>query len=376
MDSPLISLFTSGNQGGIIRTNIRLANALSAAGYRVHLVLEKKNFPFEEELKQGVEIKRLLTLNRITGVPFLARYMRKYTPSVILTPVFQHTELAVRTRELMNFPGKIYTTVHIPYKAAWEQLPPAKRASRISRINKHYPKTDGIIANSNGVAADFSELTGMERSRITTIYNPVYDRNMKVLVDQPIDHPWFKPNEPPVILSVGRLERAKNLFMLFKSFEKVRTRINCRLVLIGDGSLRSELETSAANSRYRGDIAFLGYQINPYPYMNHASILALSSSWEGFGIVIVEALATGTPVVATDCPGGPAEILGNGPPGRLVPVGDSAAMARAMESLIIAPPPREIMIKAAERFSATTIADQYLKVFGFANPSGGDTSKT
>lgn len=375
MDSPLISLFTSGYQGGIIRTNIRLANAFSAAGYRVHLVLEKKKFPFEKELKQSVEIKRLLTLNRITGVPFLIRYLRKYTPSVILTPVFQHTELAVRTRELMNFPGKIYAVVRVPYQAAWERIPPAKRAFRINRINRYYPKTDGILANSNGVAADFSELTGMERSMITTIYNPAYDGNMQLLMDQPIDHPWFRPNEPPVILSVGRLERAKNIGMLLTSFEKVRARINCRLVLIGDGSMRSDLETSAASSRYRGDIAFLGYQINPFPYMRHASIFALSSSWEGFGNVIVEALATGTPVVATDCPGGPAEIIGNARHSRLVPVDDSDAMANAMESLILSLPPRESMIKEAERFSATVIAEQYIQVFGLDNPRAGNMSE-
>jgi glycosyltransferase involved in cell wall biosynthesis len=374
MDTPLISLFTSGNQGGIIRTNIRLANAFSALGYRVHLLLEKKGFPFEKELKQGVEIKRLFTLNRITGVPFLVRYLQRYTPSVILTPVFQHTELAVRTRELMNFPGKIFAVIRVPYQAAWEQIPPAKRAFRINRINRYYPKTDGILANSNGVAADFCELTGMERSRITTVYNPAYDDNIKVLMDQPIDHPWFGPDEPPVILSVGRLERAKNIGMLLTSFEKVRARVNCRLVLIGDGSMRSDLETSAESSRYRKDIAFLGYQLNPIPYMRHASIFSISSSWEGFGNVIVEALATGTPVVATDCPGGPAEILGYGRHGRLVPVDDSDAMAHAMEDLILSPPPRESIIKEAERFSATLIAEQYINIFSLDHPRAGRIS--
>jgi glycosyltransferase involved in cell wall biosynthesis len=364
METPLISLFTSGNQGGIIRTNIRLANAFSSAG------------PFEKELKQGVEIKRLLTLNRITGVPFLTGYLLKYTPSVILTPVFQHTELAVRTRELMNFSGKIYAVIRVPYQAAWEMIPPAKRAFRINRINRYYPKTDGILANSDGVAADFSELTGMERSRITTVHNPAYDDNIKVLMDQPVEHPWFGPDEPPVILSVGRLEKAKNLIMLLKAFEKVRARINCRLVLIGEGSMRSDLETSAESSRYREDIAFLGYKLNPFPYMRLASIFALSSSWEGFGNVIVEALATGTPVVATDCPGGPAEILGDSQHNRLVPVDDTDAMARAMESLILSPPPRQEMIKEAERFSATVIAEKYIRIFGLDDSAEGRISGT
>jgi glycosyltransferase involved in cell wall biosynthesis len=110
--------------------------------------------------------------------------------------------------------------------------------------------------------------------------------------------------------------------------------------------------------------------------MRHASIFALSSSWEGFGNVIVEALATGTPVVVTDCPGGPAEIIGNGRHNRLVPVDDSDAMARAMENLILSPPPRENVIEEAERFSATIIADQYLEIFGLDDPSAGNKSGT
>ncbi|MCG8345898.1 MAG: glycosyltransferase [Chlorobiales bacterium] len=178
---------------------------------------------------------------------------------------------------------------------------------------------------------------------------------------EPLAHPWFYPGEPPVILGVGRLVQQKDFPLLIRAFSRLRKRREARLMILGEGPLRPELEALVETLDLKKDISLPGFIANPYAYMRCSALFILSSRWEGFGNVLVEAMACGTPVVSTDCPSGPSEILENGKWGRLVPVGDVNAMAFAMESALIEPSTHDTAMRAAD-FSVEQAISSYIQV--------------
>ena len=147
---------------------------------------------------------------------------------------------------------------------------------------------------------------------------------------EPFDHPWFAPGAPPVILGAGRLTEQKDFPTLIRAFALVRKKHPARLMILGEGEERSKLETLVQELGLEKEVSLPGFVDNPYKYMKRAAVFVLSSRWEGFPNVLVEAMALGTPVVSTDCPNGPAEILENGKWGELVPVGETQSLASAV----------------------------------------------
>ncbi len=222
-----------------------------------------------------------------------------------------------------------------------------------------------MIAVSKGVADDLVSLTGIAADNVTTIYNPVVTEELERLSRAPLDHPWFQPGQPPVILTVGRLEVEKNFMLLIDAFERIRAITACRLVIIGEGTERKNIELRVGKSMFAADIALLGHQSNPYRYMRNSAVFALTSTFEGFGNVIVEALATGTPVVSTDCPHGPREILAGGRYGTLVQSYDPDAFAEALRRTLTSRPVTPFK-EAVAPFTADTVAGQYLQAFGIS----------
>ncbi len=147
---------------------------------------------------------------------------------------------------------------------------------------------------------------------------------------EPIGHHWFAPGQPPVVLGIGRLTKQKEFVTLLRSFAQVRTHCAARLMVLGEGEDRLSLEALINDLGLSECVALPGFVKNPYPYLRAASVFALSSAWEGLPTVLIEALALGTPIVSTNCPSGPSEILNGGQHGALIPVGDSEAMADAI----------------------------------------------
>jgi glycosyltransferase involved in cell wall biosynthesis len=201
---------------------------------------------------------------------------------------------------------------------------------------------------------------------VITIHNPIIDENMIRKASSPVSHPWFQPDQPPVILGAGRLEKQKNFPLLISSFEIVRRKKTCRLMILGNGREFDDLQSTIAASRFSSDINLAGHCDNPYSFMRRSSLFVLSSSWEGLPTVLVEALGTGTPVVSTDCPSGPREILMNGKFGRLVPENSPESLARAMLESLEDPPSAEYLKQRAAAFDVHHSADKYLKLFGLA----------
>jgi glycosyltransferase involved in cell wall biosynthesis len=178
------------------------------------------------------------------------------------------------------------------------------------------------------------------------------------------EHPWLQGGEPPVLLSVGRLNAQKDYPTLFRAVAELRQTRDLHLIVLGEGPERAALEQLADDIGISDILAMPGFVDNPFAYMRQARLFVLSSRWEGFGLVIVEALACGCPVLSTDCPSGPGEILEGGRYGRLTPVGDASQMARAIEASLNAPEDPEVLMARARDFELNRIARTYLETLG------------
>jgi glycosyltransferase involved in cell wall biosynthesis len=205
-----------------------------------------------------------------------------------------------------------------------------------SLIRILYRRADAIIAVSDGVKYDLVEGFGLPDEKVHVIYNPVdLERIQRQAAEVP-QMPWYREGVP-IIVTTGRLEEPKGHCHLLRAFAILRTRMQCRLVLIGEGSLRAELELLVRRLGLEADVWFAGWQANPYQYMAHSTVFVLSSLWEGFPGALLEALACGLPVVSFDCQSGPREILRNGECGILVPVGDEECLAAELVTLLGTP---------------------------------------
>jgi glycosyltransferase involved in cell wall biosynthesis len=200
---------------------------------------------------------------------------------------------------------------------------------------------------------------GLPSGKIEAIYNPIVTPELNEKIQECVDHPWFLPSQPPVILAVGRLEKQKDFPTLIHAFARIRKQYPVRLMILGEGNEHSSLESLVQKLGVAEDVIFPGFVANPYAYMAQARVLVLSSAWEGFGNVLVEAMAAGTPVVSTDCKSGPSEILANGQYGKLVAVGDSKGMAEAIVKTIEEASDSRILKERAIEFSLDKALTQY-----------------
>jgi glycosyltransferase involved in cell wall biosynthesis len=229
-------------------------------------------------------------------------------------------------------------------------------------IRRLYPSADSIIAVSQGVKDDLVCRFGLPPAKITVVYDPVDLQRVRDLGSQPVGHPWFA-SARPIIVSAGRTTAQKDFPTLLRAFALIRRRCAARLAVIGDGPEMDRLQGLGRELGIADDTAFLGYQRNPYKYIAKAAVFALPSKFEGFGLVLVEAMALGVPVVSTCCPSGPEEILRGGVDGLLVPVGDHRRLASAIARLLAGPDLRRWFGERgrlrAEDFSADRIAERY-----------------
>lgn len=230
-------------------------------------------------------------------------------------------------------------------------------------VARTYPMADAIVANSHGVAADLAKSTGLPRDTIDTIYNPIVDDVLTQKAKEPVDHPWFAPGMPPVVLGVGRLHPQKDFPTLIKAFAQVRAQRDARLLIVGQDArigVREDLISLATRLGVEKDVDMPGFAANPIALMARAGVFVLSSRFEGCPNVLVEAMATGCPVVSTRCPHGPDEILKDGLYGPLVEVGDDTAMAQSISATLEQPPDRKQVLERASDFGFAPAVNQYL----------------
>lgn len=349
-------------EGGIGRVLVNLADSWCERGVEVDLILDHRREALMPEIHPKVTVFESKGSHPVFKAPWLAHYLRRRVPTGILTAVPRHTVWALHARRISGLPVSVVTNVHNNYLHALEAVRPNKRRRRVALLQRYYPRCEAIVPVSRGAAKAFSQLTGIPEEKLSPIPNPVVTSMLVQKANEPVAHPWFN-DSIPIVIWVGRLEYQKNVDLLIDAFDRVRPTVACRLAIVGAGSETAKLVGRINASPYWDDIVLLGHQDNPYRFIRRSAVLALCSRWEGFGNVLVEAMALGTPVVSTDCPSGPAEILDEGSFGPLVPVGDADALASAIQQCLHHPTPAATLIAAAQRYRSDLIADRYLKLF-------------
>jgi glycosyltransferase involved in cell wall biosynthesis len=366
MADTLIAFFLSHLAGGgAERVAVNLATSLLNRGYAVDMVLVRAEGPLLGEVPPGVRVVDLHRKRTLTSLPALVRYMRREKPCVLMS-ILDHTNLiAIWSKLLARTDTKVVIDNQIHLSTLIRHTPKIQEKIYPYLIRLFERNAAAVVSVSQGAADDLSHLAGIRRERITVIYNPVVYPEMDKLKDRPLDHPWFAPGQPPVVLGGGRLTLQKDFPTLLRAFSLVRQERPARLVILGEGELRQELSALALELHIDADFDLPGF-VNPYAYMARSGVFVLSSAWEGFGNVLVEAMACGTQVVSTDCPSGPSEILEGGKFGRLTPVGDPDALARAIQDALDHPLPASFLRARAAIFSVEAAAEKYLQVIGCA----------
>jgi glycosyltransferase involved in cell wall biosynthesis len=360
--------------GGITPVVLNLTREFAEQGFQVDLLTDGGGIQERSgQLSPGVGIVSLATKHSLGSLLGLIRYLRSSQPDMLLTAGHRYNKIGAWARRLGRARTCVCLSIHNNVSQGLRSQSPLRRWRRWTSMKILYPWADHIVAVSDGVAEDFAENTGIERSRITVIHNPIVTPDIEQRARQPADHPWLQDKKHPVIMGMGRLARQKDFPTLLRAFAAVSQRLDCRLIILGEGPERTALETLAKELGIADEVSLPGFVSNPFAYLARADLFVLSSAWEGFGNVLVEALSVGVRVVATDCESGPREILDNGRFGSLVPVGDADAMAKAMLHQLRHPADHTILHRAAEGFSAVRAATRYLEVFGLrtaATPSG------
>lgn len=362
---PHIAVFlsTSGHSG-VDRLARNLLPALARRGYRVDLLKVRGHGPDLGDSSDGVRIIDLGSRHTLVCLPGLVRYLRRVRPLVMLSDKDRVNRLALLGRWLSASPTRLILRTGTTVSVNLASRRPLQRWVQRRSMGWLYGFAERVIVPSRGAAEDLAEYTGLDRAQIRAVPSPIVPASRFTAVLPRPDHPWFGDPRQPLILSVGELCPRKDFATLIRAFARVRARRSCRLMILGRGRARDDLLALAAALGVAEEVALPGFVARPDAYMAHASLLAFSSRWEGLPFVPVEALAVGTPVVSTDCPSGPREILQDGRYGRLVPVGDDAALAEAILETLSDPLPKHLLQEAARVFEIETATDAYLDAMG------------
>ena len=351
--------------GGAERVMLDLGAGLAEKGNQVDLVLAQAEGPYLGEIPASVRMVELRARHRtglrtLASLPALVRYLRRECPDVLLTGLHANI-VALWARRVAGFPRRVVITEHNTFSLQNQLLPAWYGRLMIQLVRWFYPWADDIIAVSKGAADDLAKVARIPRRRIQVIYNPIITPRLRAKIKENLEHSWFEPGGPPVVLAIGRLTAQKDFGTLIHAFARIRRTRPARLLILGEGEKRPELEALVRHLNLEPDVSMPGFVPNPYPFMAKASLFVLSSRWEGLPTVLVEALYCSTPIVATDCPSGPREILREGRYGRLVPVGDVATLAQSIEAILDgtdARPPRE----SVKAFEVETAVNQYMSI--------------
>lgn len=356
---------------GTERNVVNLVNNLDRKKYIISLVLGKVKGVFISEILKDVLIIDLNASYTLRLFFKLIRYFHKEQPDIFVS-AFPHINIvSIMARSF----SKTKTKIVVTEQSITSLLSTTARTFSRKLVARFflpylmrfiYPLAEAIICVSKGVGKDLLKIIH-NSDKIRIIYNPIINKKIYKLAEEPIDHFWFSNLKIPIIIMVGRLTKAKDYPNLLRAFSLVTQKKPARLVILGEGLEEKKIKLFAHKLGLSDNILFLGFQRNPYKYMKKAKVFVLSSFHEGFGNVIVEAMACGTPVVSTNCKSGPSEIIEDGENGILVPVADQKALAKAILRVLDNPSLAykfsEQGKKRVEHFSIEKSVKKYEEIF-------------
>lgn len=343
--------------GGAEKMRIRLAAQWLAAGFEVDFVLLHARGELLSSVPAGANIHALGVNRYRSAVGPLTKYLNRHQPQVLLAAMWPLTVVAIVAVHCSTNPARVVVSDHNELSEAYMGRGCVHHTILRASMALAYPFADARIAVSMGVATDLSKLSGLAEEDFTVVYNPaggqkLHSEGARVAVHR------HDPGHS--ILSVGTLKAQKNHKLLIEAFSRIPDRLDARLTILGDGDLRSELEQQIQELGLEERVKLPGYAADTSHYYQMADLFVLASRYEGFGNVIVEALDHGVPVVSTDCPSGPSEILDHGRFGRLVPVDDVDALCAAMIEALTSEHDIGALQGRAAEFTPEKVAKQYL----------------
>jgi len=371
--------------GGIGRVMVTLMRGLLRRGVEIDLLLPAGDYPDLDEVAGAVSIHPLETGSPERARSQLRAYLADRRPRALLSNRdLTHALLAAHdwgahggAHDGGAHDGKtdrprigLRIGTDVPEKLRRQN--PLSAPLKRRQLARLYQAADVLIAISPGVG---DALRGMLRGRpgpeIRTIWNPVDAERVRRAAQQPVVHRWLSDRPGPLIVSVGRLVRAKNYTLLLRALARIAEPLDARLIICGEGNQRRRLETLAERLGIAGRVDLPGHVANPFPLMAAADLFVVSSLFEGGNNALMEAMTLGIRCVSTDCRSGPGDVLAGGALGPLVPVGDDRALADAMRRGLSDPVDRAALLAGAERFDLDDSARAYALALGLSGRDGG-----
>ncbi len=363
---PRVAFFLSSlDGGGAERVILDLAQELRKQGYGVDILLIRKSGAYLQNVPEGISVIELRTRSKryfrtISAIPALIEYLNTVQPLCILSSLPRNNIAMCVADFFVTASSKVILIEHSNLTEYLKRENGFKVKVLPFLMSLLYRRADHIVGVSKGVVEDIRRVLRLPTKRMTAIYNPI---NLAAIQQQAATDVTASPNGASFILGVGRLTKQKNFTLLIEAFSILgKDNDSLHLVLLGEGEERQKLEQQVGNLGLKNRVHMPGFVDNPFAWMKQTRMLVLSSDFEGFGNVLVEAMACGTPVVSTDCPDGPREVLEDGKWGILVPRGDSEALAQAMQKTLENPIDPEVLKERAKDFSPEKIAKHYISL--------------
>jgi len=346
---------------------IRLANWCAERGLMVDLLVLSNEGPLREQVRGSVNLVSLRCRRAAFALFPLQRYLRDNTPRLLVASMSHLNVISVLARGT-NPHIRVMLLEHRDVTARALLDPGWKERFLFFIMHWVYPAAQQVAAVSEGAARSLASTLELPLHRVAVLPNSVDVARLKQSAEKPATHPWLLEDDGrPLVSAVGRLVPVKGFIDLLHAFSHLREKRDARLIIIGEGPQRHELEELRDRLGLADVVDFHGYMPDPVSIVGGADVFVLSSHSEGQGIVLLEAMAAGTPIVATDCPSGPRELLQDGEAGLLVPVGDPEAMADAIDRLLSDDGLRNTLIetgrKRVEQFDIDVIGPHFLSLW-------------
>lgn len=350
--------------GPITNNNFRFARALLPQGMDVELLGTEVDGKVYDAAPEGMKITSLEAPSFRYILKPLIRYLKKTKPDVLLASGPTLHVLACIAKRVTGHPETLVLRIHAHTTSLLSDRSYLNRKVLLTLMRLTHKWSEFKVSPSRGAADDWAHLLGIPVDKVKVMYNPAVDEDLLIKCNQPVDHPWFNSHGVPVIITVARLSPEKSLDVLLEAFSLVVSKKSARLIILGEGPLREKLQKMAQDLEISELVDFHGWVENPFAFMSKADLFVLSSWYEGFANVIAEALACGCPVVSTDAPSGPSEILDGGKFGRLVPVGNVSALSKAMVASLTNPPDRDSLKQRGMQFHVNRVVSDAKDVLG------------
>ena len=356
---------------------LHLARSFTQRGIQVDLVLLSRTGAYLDQVPPDIRIVDFGGKRLIWSFRALWTYLHQVKPSILVTTLDEPSLAALWIRELSrwisgrsgigNMPILVNVQNNMSTESRYSKRLKTKLMPWFARW--FFPWAEAIVPVSEGVGHDLVHL-GIPSHKVKVIHNPIVTPALFTQAQAAVDHPWLVNHAVPVLIAVGRLTKQKDFPTLLRAFAKARSIRPLKLMILGEGELRSELEALVIELGIAEDVDLPGFVQNPFAYVARADLFVLSSLFEGLPTVLIEAMAVGTPVVATDCPSGPFEILQGGDYGPLVAMSSVHELASAILWRLDQPRNAEWLRQWASKYSIDESVNAYQRLFDQSNTSG------